>query len=185
MEALLSAMSGLAVDGAFPCMPYVAYASMKHIDFVRHVPEQGEVVIESQSWVLPDFTLADFYTVPKDFLAAAFVFLGSIPQCKQSVLSLQSVPSTTDLQRSMAPDRHAVFLTKLAAWLASGRSTVRYTDLSQWDRMALSVPFWKDPDFCQQEMDFVDTNVNMVPHGNHQCLNHETYNAHQRQNKET
>ena len=119
MEALLSAMSGLAVDGAFPCMPYVAYASMRNMDFRRHVPEQGEVVIESQSWVLPDFTLADFYTVPKDFCAAAFVFLGSIPQCKQSVLSLQSVPSTTDLQRSMAPDRHTAFLTKLAAWLAT------------------------------------------------------------------
>ena len=174
MEALLVAMSGLAVDGSFPCMPYVAYASMRNMDFRRHVPEQGEVVIESQSWVLPDFTLADFYTVPKDFLAAAFVFLGSIPQCKQSVLSLQSVPSTSDLQRSMAPDRHSAFLTKLAAWLATGRSTVRYTDLSQWDRMALSVPFWKDPDFCQQEMAFMDsgskngsnmTDANMVPMG--------------------
>ena len=169
MEALLSAMSGLATEGAFPCMPYVAYASMKHIDFRRHVPEQGEVVIESQSWVLPDFSLADFYTVPKDFCAAAFVFLGSIPQCKQSVLSLQSVPSTTDLQRSMAPDRHAAFLTKLAAWLAAGRSTVKYTDLAQWDRMALSVPFWKDPDFCQQEMAFMDsgssTGSNTAPMG--------------------
>ena len=162
MEALLSAMSTIVKEGNFPCMPYVAYAYMRNMDFRKHVPEQGEIVLEEQPWVLPDFSLADFYIVPKDFLTAAFAFLGSIPQCKQSVQSLQSAPSTMDLQRSMAPDRHSAFLIRLQSWLAMGRTTLNYTDLAQWDRMALSVPFWKDADFCKQEMHFADENTNMV-----------------------
>ena len=165
MEALVSAMSSISRDGIFPCMPYVAYACMKKIDFRRHEPQQGEIVIDSQQWVLPIFSVADFYNVPKDFIAAAFEFLGSLPQCRQSVLSLRSAPSTTEIQRSMAPDRRAVFLIRLQAWLASGRTTVAYNELSEWDRMALSVPFWKDSDFCQLEMRFVDDNTNMVHPG--------------------
>ena len=170
MEALLSAMSSLSREGPFPCMPFVAYATMRNMDFLKHEPAQGEVIIEAQKWVLPDFSMFDFYQVPKDFLTAAFVFLGSIPECKLSVQSLRSAPTTMELQRSMAPDRHTQFLLRLQGWLAAGRTTVRHTDLSQWDRMALSVPFWKDPDFCQQEMHFQTDNTNMVQ---------------QRQNKET
>ena len=173
MEALLSAMSSLSRECTFPCMPFVAYAVMKGMDFLRHTPEKGEVIMEAQRWVLPDFSMCDFYMVPRDFLTASFVFLGSIPECKvavQSLQSAQSAPSMMELQRRMAPDRHTQFLLQLQGWLAAGRTTVRHTDLSQWDRMGLSVPFWKDPDFCQQEMHFQTDNTNMVQ---------------QRQNKET
>ena len=165
MEALLSAMSAISRDGIFPCMPYVAYAYMKNIDFRRHVPQQGETVIEAQQWVLPAFSVADFYTVPKDFISAAFEFLGSLPQCRQSVQSLRSAPTTMEIQRSMAPDRHAAFLIRLQGWLASGRTTVAFNELSRWDRIGLSVPFWQDPEFCQQEMRFVDNNTNLVHPG--------------------
>ena len=156
MEALLSAMSSISRGGLFPCMPYVAYAYMKNIDFRRHVPEQGEIVIEAQQWVIPVLSRADFYTVPKDFISAAFEFLGSLPECRVSVQSLRSTPTATEIQRVMAPDRHAAFLMKLQAWLASGRTTVAYNDLSAWDRVSESTAFWKDPDFCQQEMYFAD-----------------------------
>ena len=165
MEALLSGMSSIARDGTFPCMPYVAYAYIKNMDFTRHVPQQGEIIIEAQQWVIPVFSSADFYSVPKDFIASAFEFLGSIPECRQSVQSLRATPTMTEIQRFMAPDKHAVFLMRFQAWLASGRTTVAYNDLAAWDRIALSTPFWKDPDFCQHEMYFGENGVNMVHPG--------------------
>ena len=165
MEALLSAMSSISRGGLFPCMPYVAYAYIKKMDFQRHVPQQGEIIIEAQQWVIPVFSSADFYTVPKDFISAAFEFLGSLPECRVSVQSLRSTPTATEIQRVMAPDRHAAFLQRLHGWLATGRTTVAYNDLASWNRMALSTPFWNDPDFCQQEFYFGEDNVNMVHPG--------------------
>ena len=162
MESMLSVMQSIMREQTFPCLPFVAYAYMKNMDFNRHVPEAGEVLLEQQDWAIPDFAASDFYVVPRDFIAAAFEFLGSIPQCRQSVQSLQSVPSTSAVQRALAPDRHSAFLLRFQAWLAAGRSSINYSALANWDRLALTVPFWKDAEFCQAEMHFVDDNTNMV-----------------------
>ena len=162
MEALLSLLASMQSQGTFPCMPFVAWAYMKNMNFNKYEPERGEVMINQRPWALPDFTQVDFYAVPSDFIAAAFIFLGSIPQCAESVRPLQSAPSMEAIQQRMAPDHRAQFLTRLAAWLAGGRTTVACADLASWDRMALTVPFWKDADFCQHDMQFVDQNANMV-----------------------
>ena len=165
MEALLSAMSSLSQGSTFPCMPFVAYAIMKKMHFVRHLPEQGEVILEHQKWVVPDFTGHDFYQVPKDFLTASFVFLGSIPECKvavQSLRSVQSAPSTMVLQQRMAPDQHTKFLQDFGQWLSAGRSSTPTANLQKWNRMAHCMPFWMDPQICQQKMTWRTEGSNMV-----------------------
>ena len=93
---------------------------------------------------------------------AAFTFLGSIPECREQVQSLQSAPSTEEMQRRLAPDPQSQFLSRLRTWLATGRTSINYEELAKWDRMSLCNPFWKDMDFCKHSMRFMDEGANTV-----------------------
>ena len=83
MEALLAAMGGIAKQPSqFPCLPFVAYALMKGMDFQKYEPEGDSgttLIVEQKHWAIPDFSTVDFYAVPQDI--TYLIYIQSNPKC--------------------------------------------------------------------------------------------------------
>ena len=83
MEALLAAMGGIGKQQSqFPCLPFVAYALMKGMDFNKYEPEgdSGTThIVEQRQWAIPDFSTVDFYAVPQDITYLIHVSMRPAP----------------------------------------------------------------------------------------------------------
>ena len=165
MEAVVCAAHTIS-QKRFPCLPYVAWAYMRMLDFTELEQEGGDVVVSDNVWAIPQMTTDAFFSVPEDFLVAAFKFLKAFPEARDAVQPLQpsqSAPTTEALQRTMEPNTHAVNLRKLSTWLQAGRSSIAHKDLAEWGQIGLCIPYWKDRDFFMKEMTSMSENMNMAP----------------------
>lgn len=162
LECIVQAMY-LIEKGYFPCLPMIMWAYMKKFDFDEHKPEGEDVFVDGVRWPVPKFSLSDFYSVPTEFITAAYKFLECFPETRQSVLSMRSksAPTTQALSMRMPPDTLAVNMVKLREFLSAGRCSL-YQKLDTWDDIGLVTPVWKDTDFFKHEVKIVEDDLNRV-----------------------
>ena len=161
IEALIQAMHLIHSKKQFPCLPFVAWAWIARCGFQQHSEDaSGQSLSMAEAvWVVPTCSLEQFWSVPEDFIIAAFKFLEALPETKVAVLSLQSMqsaPSTQSLQSYMAPDMYGQNMQLLKSWLSSGRCPL-YAKLDTWDEMDLVTPCWKDHSFFSQPIFQLDS----------------------------